>query len=88
MTVVCIRCRPMKAPTPTGMGRVCAARAKAVEPEVVERDLFGYDIDGAARAAMERLAMEIEMSAALAFLRTKRAFRAARVELLGLEDRN
>jgi hypothetical protein len=48
---VCTRClRPLKHPTATGMGPVCAKAARAQPVEAVERDLFGYDLDKAVRA--------------------------------------
>ena len=81
---VCIRChRPLKAPTATGMGPVCARAAKAQAPQQHERDLFGYDVEKAARAACERLQVGIEAAAAGARMETRRQFHAARVRVLG-----
>lgn len=79
---VCTRChRPLSRPTETGMGPVCAARAKAAAPLVVERDLFGFDVDRAARAAQERVQVVIASATADAHMAVKRQFRAARANL-------
>lgn len=50
----CLRChRPLKNPAINGMGPVCA---KASPPlSEVSRDLFGYEIELAAHAALVRL---------------------------------
>lgn len=81
---VCIRCRrPLKAPTATGMGPVCARAARAQEPVPHERDLFGYDIEKAAGAARERVRVFIEAAAADALMETRRQFRVQRSVLLG-----
>ncbi len=81
---VCTRChRPLKAPTETGMGAVCARKAKKVPVPAHERDLFGYDIDKAAHAATYQLGVRIESLAAEAHMAVKRSFHAARVRLLG-----
>lgn len=81
---VCIRChRPLKAPTATGMGPVCARAARAQEPVAHERDLFGYDTEKAAQAALERMAIFVEVSAANAHMAVRRQFADARVRLLG-----
>lgn len=50
---ICLRChRPLKNPTESGLGPVCA---KAVQPVAeVKRDLFGYDVQAAALAAQAR----------------------------------
>lgn len=73
----CIKChRPLKRPTETGMGRVCAAKfAKPIEP--AELDLFGYDIEKAAQAAMQRLHIHIEAMAAEARASLRQAFKQA-----------
>ncbi|MCY1167110.1 hypothetical protein D9M73_70670 [compost metagenome] len=75
---VCIRChRPLKQPTETGMGPVCA-RASRIEPVPAhERDLFGYDIDKAVHAAMYRLQVHIERIAAEASMALKASHREA-----------
>lgn len=77
---VCLRChRPLKAPTLTGLGPVCA---KAAEPvREVERDLFGYDIEAAALAAQARLTQFIDNQAALDCFQIRRAFNDARRRL-------
>lgn len=77
----CIRChRPLKRPTETGMGPVCARRAPAPLP-AEERGLFGYDIAKASEAARQRVAVHIEMAALDAHMALRRAFRQARVQL-------
>lgn len=82
--MICVRChRPLKHPTATGMGRVCAAKCAASAPVIVERDLFGYDLAGAIRAAQDRLAVQVAGAVAAAHMDVKRQFRAARVALLG-----
>lgn len=81
---VCIRCHcPLKVPTATGMGPVCARAARAQAPQKHERDLFGYDVEKAAQAALERIAISVEVSAANAHMAVKRQFAEARVRLLG-----
>ena len=81
---VCVKChRPLKAPTPTGMGSTCARKAKAVAPAAHERDLFGYSIDAAVSAALGRLQVHIESMAAEAHMEVRKGFHRARVLLLG-----
>lgn len=77
---ICLRChRPLKRPTESGFGPVCA---KAVQPVPdVERDLFGYDIEAAALAAQERLAEFIAVRCAVARHEIRYSFLAARVKL-------
>lgn len=77
---ICLRChRPLKRPTESGFGPVCA---KVVQPvQEVERDLFGYDIEAAALAAQERLAEFIAVRCAVARLEIRYSFLAARVKL-------
>lgn len=51
---ICIKChRPLKHPTESGLGPVCAKTANPSQE--VERDLFGYDLDKAVMAAKTRL---------------------------------
>lgn len=77
---ICLRChRPLKRPTESGFGPVCA---KAFQPVPdVERDLFGYDIEAAALAAQERLAEFIAVRCAVARHEIRYSFLAARVKL-------
>lgn len=76
----CIRCRrPLKRPTLTGMGPVCA-RASTPVPDH-ERDLFGFDVQKATAAALYRLTVLIEVQTVEAQMAIQRAFRRARVEL-------
>jgi hypothetical protein len=76
----CIRChRPLKRPTPSGMGPVCEKASKPA-PEY-ERDLLGYDIDKACEVARERIAIVIESLAVDAQIALRRAFRQARARL-------
>lgn len=79
---ICIRChRPLKNPSPTGYGPVCAKASKAQPVPPHERDLFGYDIDKAERAALYRLHVHIETLTATAHMRTRHDFRASRIRL-------
>lgn len=79
---VCIKChRPLKHLSPTGMGPVCASRAKAVAVPDGERDLFGYDLDKAESAAKARLRVQIETSTATALMQVRHDFRGARIRL-------
>lgn len=56
---ICLRChRPLKNPSPSGFGPVCAKAVKPV-PEV-ERDLFGYDEAAAATAVRVKQGMWLE----------------------------
>lgn len=74
----CTRChRPLRKPTATGMGPVCA-RTAAPAP-VHERDLFGYDVDKAVHAARHRIAVAIEAAVVEARMAVRQAFREARV---------
>lgn len=76
----CLRChRPLKRPTESGFGPVCAKTAQPV-PDV-ERDLFGYDIEAATLAAQERLSYFIAGRAALAKYEIRRDFYEARQRL-------
>lgn len=76
----CIRChRPMKHATATGLGPVCG---KAVAPTpTVERDLFGFDVPAAARAAVERVTVHVQQLAVEAHVAVRREFAAARRRL-------
>jgi hypothetical protein len=78
----CTRChRPLKYPSATGMGDVCTKRAAAAPIPVVERDLFGYDLDMAEAAARLRVGALIDSMVADAEMAVRRGFRAARVAL-------
>jgi hypothetical protein len=78
---ICVKChRPLKHPTPTGMGRVCASRA-APPVSVHERDLFGYDVDKAADAALYRVRVLVDGMVAEAHVAVRREFAAARRRL-------
>jgi hypothetical protein len=84
----CLKChRPLKSPTPTGMGRICAAKVAAVPMPDHERDLFGYEVEKGLAAARYRLQVHIESMAAEAYVAVRDAFRAARERLLGWEPR-
>lgn len=84
MIVVCTRChRPLKRPTETGMGPVCAKAVRASPVPAHERDLFGYDLDRAQRAALYRVSVCIESAVATAHAAVRRDFRQARERLLG-----
>lgn len=69
------------------MGAVCAKKARAIVPAVVEPDLFGYDLDKAVDAARQRLAVAIDVAAAAAQMAIRREFHLARVRLLGWKER-
>lgn len=78
----CIRChRPLKAPTATGMGEVCARKSREVPVPAHERDLFGYDLEKAVNAARYRLRVQIEGEAAEVLMAVRHGFRDARVAL-------
>jgi hypothetical protein len=58
--IACTRChRPLKAATPSGMGRVCASKQPTVT--LVERDLFGFDVDRACDALRKQMAAFIDL---------------------------
>lgn len=77
----CIRCRrPLKKPTESGMGPVCARRAPPA-PVREERNLFGYDVEKAAHVARAAVAVQIEQQAIAAHSALRAQFRAARVRL-------
>lgn len=78
---VCVRChRPLKHPTESGMGRVCAAKSA---PPVVSagRDLFGMNLDADIAAAQYRVRTYVEILAAEAHMAVKHGFAAARRRL-------
>lgn len=78
---VCIRChRPLKWPSPTGMGPVCASRAAKPVP-AHEPDLWGYDIAKGEEAARYRLQVLIEGLAAEAHVAVRHQAAAARRRL-------
>jgi len=78
----CINCgRRMKAASPTGLGPVCARKAKAVPVPDHDRDLFGYDIERAVAAALYRLEVHIAVMAEDASQAVRRGFRDARERL-------
>jgi hypothetical protein len=82
VTTRCRAChRPLKQPTESGMGRVCASRA-APAP-AVERDLFGFDIERACAAALDRLEQQLDFAAWLAHDETRKAIRRAKEEAWG-----
>jgi hypothetical protein len=84
----CTRChRPLKRPTETGMGAVCSKKAKAQPVPAHERDLFGYELDKAVRAAQYRVQVHIDGMAAAAYISVAHDFRRAREQLLGWEVR-
>lgn len=84
----CTRChRPLKRPTETGMGPVCAKATKAQPVAAVDRDLFGYDVDKAWFAASYRVQVHINSMAAEAYIAVAHGFQAARERLLGWEVR-
>lgn len=79
----CIRChRPLKRPTETGMGEVCARKAKEVPVPDHERDLFGYSIERAVAAAEYRIGVHIAVLVEDAHQAMRRSFRAARERLV------
>lgn len=74
----CIRCgRSMKHASESGLGPVCAKRAKPAAS--VERDLFGFDVDKAAEAARHRLSVGVEVATIDALAVIRASARAARV---------
>lgn len=80
----CIRChRPLKRPSESGMGPVCAKKAGVEPVREHERDLFGYDLEKAHRAALYRVNVLIESLTAEAHAAVRKSFREARV-LLGV----
>lgn len=81
---VCVKChRPLKAPTPTGMGPVCARAARIQPVPAHERDLFGYDIDKAVHAALYRVQVDINIMAASASMALRKSYRDALERIRG-----
>lgn len=79
----CTRChRPLKRPTETGMGPVCAKASKAQPVPAHDRDLFGFEVEKGIAAARYRVQVQIEASAAEAYIAVAHQFRAARERLL------
>lgn len=82
--MICTRChRPLRLPTETGMGPVCARAARIQPVPAHERDLFGYEIEKAVLAARYRLQVHIDTMAAEALMEVRKGFHRARVLLLG-----
>lgn len=78
---ICLRChRPLKNPTESGYGRVCAKLAKPV-PDV-DIDLFGYDVEAATEAARARLVEFIAFQAWQAHRAVSDGFLDARKRLI------
>jgi hypothetical protein len=79
---LCLRChRPLRNPSPTGYGPVCARIRGAAAPASVERDLLGYEIEDAVRVARYRVQVLIDGMAAEARIAVRHAFAAARRRL-------
>lgn len=77
---ICLRChRPLKHPTESGLGPVCAKNAQPTQE--VKPDLFGYDIEAAALAASERVHERISALAETAHFLIRRDFKDARKRL-------
>ncbi len=82
---VCTRChRPLKQPTETGMGAVCARLSRIQPVPAHERDLFGYDIDKAVHAARYRMQVHVDSMAAEASKVVKVSFREALERIRGV----
>lgn len=82
---VCVKChRPLKAPTPTGMGPVCSRRAQVQPVPDHERDLFGYSVDKAVAAARYRLQVHIDSMAAEAHMALRASYREALERVRGV----
>jgi hypothetical protein len=80
MTVRCVRChRTLKHPTESGLGPVCGKRAKPIQ--IVERDLFGFNITLAAEAATVRVMVHVESMAIDAVIAIRHEAAAARRRL-------
>lgn len=76
----CIKChRPLRLPSPDGYGPVCRKTAKPLP--TVDRDLFGFDVPAAARAAVERIVVHVQQLAIEAHVAVRREFAAARRRL-------
>ncbi len=74
--IICLRChRPLKRPTESGFGPVCA---KAVVPVAdVECDLFGFDEAAAAALAQARQALWLDARVAQERREVAAEFKAA-----------
>lgn len=78
MTLRCLRChRPLRHPTDSGMGRVCAKRVDQPQHDDC-RDLFGYDTEKAAAQAVERVTAHVEVMAQAASRAVRAGFEGAR----------
>lgn len=76
----CIKCHRQLTREPIdGMGPVCAKRAKPTQ--LIERDLFGFDIERAVSAAKLRCNVAVIMAAIDAGIAVKAQFAAARRRL-------
>lgn len=76
----CLKChRPLKRPTESGYGPVCAKAVQTVSE--VERDLFGYDVDAAILSAQVRLAEYVDNRCELDKFQIRRSFNDARKRL-------
>lgn len=83
--MICTRChRPLRLPTETGMGPVCARAARIQPVPAHERDLFGYDIDKAVHAARYRLQVHIDSMAAEASMALRASYREALERIRGV----
>lgn len=70
---VCLRCRrPLKYPTASGLGPVCAKAGLLLQD--TGRDLFPYDLDRAVHAARQRLEAYIDALAAMHLREIRRGF--------------
>jgi hypothetical protein len=79
MTARCSKChRPMNAASESGLGPVCARKAKARPIPAHERDLFGYDPCKAEIAACARLKVSIDSAAVMAHFAVRDGFNVAR----------
>lgn len=77
----CIRChRLLRNTGQDGMGPRCFAKAGKPIP-TVERDLFGFDVPAAARAAVERVTVHVQQLVVEAHVAVRREFAAARRRL-------
>lgn len=77
----CIRCkRPLKNAGQDGMGPRCFAKAGKPIP-TVDRDLFGFNVALASKAATERVRVHVEVLAVDAMMALRHEFAAARRRL-------
>ena len=79
--VRCVKChRPLKNPPgPHGMGPTCEKSAKPIEAH--DRDLFGFNVELASKAAAERIRVQIEVATVDALLALRHEAAAARRRL-------